>query len=54
MVLVPIAVTVPFDWRALLMAGLGWLLSQVTNPRLVVGFKEVMPEKGSSAVIPRP
>lgn len=52
MIIVPVAVAKPFDWRALLSAALGGILAVLTNPRLVTGLQAAMPDAGSSAAPP--
>ena len=52
MIVMPLIIATPFDWRKLAMGTVGaiWLL--LTNPRLVVGLEKAMPDSGSSAVNP--
>jgi hypothetical protein len=52
MIIAPIAMAVPFDWRALVVATLGGIMTLLTNPRLVPGLSYAMPAAGSSAVLP--
>jgi hypothetical protein len=52
MIVSPVALAVPFDWRALVVATLGGIMAILTNPRLVTGLAGVMPDAGSSAVKP--
>ena len=52
MIVAPVALAVPFDWRALVVATLGGIMAILTNPRLVAGLGSQMPEAGSSAVLP--
>lgn len=52
MIIAPVAIAKPFDWRALLSAALGGLLAVLTNPRLVTGLQSAMPDAGSAAPMP--
>jgi hypothetical protein len=48
MVVLPVALAKPFDWRALVTAILGGIMTLLTNPRLVPGLAGVMPVAGGS------
>jgi hypothetical protein len=52
MIVAPVAMAVPFDWRALVTCTLGGVMTLLTNPRLVPGLSSAMPAAGSSAVLP--
>ena len=51
MIVSPVALAIPFDWRALVVATLGGIMAILTNPRLVAGLGSAMPAAGSSAVL---
>jgi hypothetical protein len=52
MIVLPVALAVPFDWRALVSATLGGIMTLLTNPRLVPGVRVAMPDAGSSTFVP--
>jgi hypothetical protein len=52
MIVSPVALAIPFDWRALVVAALGGIMTLLTNPRLVPGLASAMPASGSSSVPP--
>jgi hypothetical protein len=54
MIVLPVALAVPFDWRALVTSALGGIMTLLTNPRLVPGLSGVMPTSGSSAALKCP
>jgi hypothetical protein len=51
MIVSPVALAQPFDWRALVTATLGGIMAILTNPRLVAGLSGAMPLSGS-AILP--
>ena len=54
MIVSPVALAKPFDWRALVSAIIGGVVAILTNPRLVAVLDNAMPAAGSSAVLPEP
>jgi len=52
MIVAPVALAQPFDWRALVVATLGGIMAVVTNPRLVAGLANAMPISGSAILPP--
>ena len=52
MIVAPVALAQPFDWRALVVATLGGIMAVLTNPRLVVGLSSAMPLAGSAILPP--
>jgi hypothetical protein len=48
MIVLPVALASPFDWRAVVSATLGGIMTLLTNPRLVPGLASAMPDSGSS------